>query len=82
MAAGERLLQQGGFGIGIAAQFIARDTVDSLEDEGRWGIGMLIGIELDQSLEPGLFARDIGRQPPDNIAPVMAPGLLALPGAR
>jgi hypothetical protein len=72
MAAGDGQLQGLGVGIGIQAQAVADLAGDGLQRQRRGAIRALVGIELDQARDLGLFAGRVGRQAADDGAPELA----------
>jgi hypothetical protein len=80
MAAGDGQLQGFGVGIGVQAQAVADFAGDGLQGQRRGAIRALVGIELDQAGDLGLFAGGVGRQAADDGAPELAHEKSARPG--
>ena len=75
-ALGQHGLERIRFGIGIQAQAVTGGVADGLERTQRGAVGVLVGVELDQIVELGLFAGDVGDEVVDQGAPVAIHGVL------
>jgi hypothetical protein len=69
---GERGLERVGVGVGVEAQAVAGGGADGLQHLRRGAAGVLVGVELDEVVELGLFARHVGGQAVDDGAPEAA----------
>jgi len=76
---GDGLPEAGGGGVGVEPETVRGRFPDGLQGPGGGPIGVLVGIELHQVLQPGLLTGDIGGEGVDDLAPESAHGT---PGGR
>jgi len=69
-----RRLQPIGVRVRIQAQRVVRLSGDRGQRSRAWAVGVLVGIELDQVGQLGLFARYVRRQASDDVTPETAHG--------
>ncbi len=78
VAFGDGLLEQVGVGVGVEAQacaVIAELRLHRRQRLGRGRVGVFVGVEFDQIGDLGLFARHIGGEVADDLAPEAAHGI-------
>ncbi|MNQ79015.1 hypothetical protein D3C85_939440 [compost metagenome] len=69
---GHRMLQAVAVRVRVEAQVVADFRLHGRHRLGRWAIGILVGVQLDQPGQLGLFARYVGHQVLDEGTPELA----------